>query len=45
MSPDEQERVAGFLVNKLRGDPRLFPSLPTAGFRSWKTMLGDPSLE
>jgi adenosylcobyric acid synthase len=26
LEPDEQERVLGFMVNKLRGDPRLFSS-------------------
>ncbi len=31
MSPDERERIAGFMVNKLRGDPKLFSEPPNSG--------------
>lgn len=40
MEPHEQERIIGFLVNKLRGDPRLFES----GVRIMEERSGKPVL-
>lgn len=41
MTPAEQERIIGFMVNKLRGDPRLFTSgIDIIQQRSRKPVLG-----
>jgi adenosylcobyric acid synthase len=41
LTPDEQERIIGFMVNKLRGDPRLFTSgIDIIETRSHRPVLG-----
>jgi adenosylcobyric acid synthase len=44
MSADEQERIAGFIVNKLRGDPRLFSDPPNSGVQIMEDRARRPVL-
>lgn len=44
MSPEEQGRIVGFIVNKLRGDPKLFSSPPNSGTEIIEVHAGRPVL-
>lgn len=44
MKPEEQERIIGFMVNKLRGDPDLFSKPPHSGVAIIEEMARRPVL-